>query len=97
MVASGKCLYCGGDYRKLRSDGKFCKDSCRVQYNDLPKLMKAKAEKAMDLMAQMRELAEKYPHLVAELDTQMSRVHQKSTLEWFAVSTLPNLPESKKP
>jgi len=35
------------------------------------------------------DVAEKYPELVPVLDVQMSRVHEKSTMEWFKVSTLP--------
>jgi len=89
MVDTVHCLHCGKPYRRFRSTGKFCSDSCRVQHAGLPALMKAKADKAMDLMAQMRELAEKYPELVPVLDIQISRVHEKSTMEWFKVSALP--------
>jgi hypothetical protein len=89
MVYERKCAFCGDGYRGFRSNGKFCSDNCRVQFGQFPAKIKSKADKIIDLMAQMRELAEKYPHLVPVLDVQMSRVHEKSTLEWFAVSRLP--------
>lgn len=91
-----KCAYCGKEYRRFRRDGKFCSDTCRVQNARLPARLKEKADKAIDYIAQMRELAEKYPHLLPQLDGLLLDVQQKATLEWMKLSQIGNLPETKK-
>lgn len=72
-----KCAYCGSTFTASRSDARFCKDACRVGMNTLPERMKTKADHAIDYLAQMRELAEKFPQLSPALDEQLARVAAK--------------------
>lgn len=88
MVDEAVCQFCGKKYRRFRSDGKFCSDSHRVQFGQLPAKLKAKADRAIDLIAQMRELVEQYPHLLAQCDTELLNVQQKATTEWVRLSQL---------
>lgn len=97
MPYSAKCQHCGKSYDRLRSDGKFCSDNCRVKHARLPLDLMNKASKARNLMDEMRALAVKYPELVPLLDTYLLEIQQKATQEWVRVSQLINLPETKKP
>lgn len=88
MVYEVRCQYCGKPYRKFRAQGKFCSDSCRVGNARLPARLVEKANIAIDYIAQMRELTEKYPQLYEILDIQLERVQAKVALERL---TLPQI------
>ena len=61
MSYTNTCHYCSKPFPALRSDAKFCSDSCRVSYSRLPSTFSTKAGNSWAGMADILELAKKHP------------------------------------
>jgi len=95
MNTQRKCDYCFKSFTAFTEHTRFCSNACRVSYHNLPKRLAEKADKAIDYVAQMQELAEKYPHLIPLLSDELHRVHLRSRRVNLFLLKLPGLQETK--
>lgn len=59
----GICAYCGDEFTRKRSTGKFCKPAHRTAYNYLPYRIAGMWERALHDIVQITMITEDYPHL----------------------------------
>lgn len=88
MAKDIKCAYCSKIVGMGRNDAKFCSDKCRVAWSQLSLKMMNKASKAMKLVSEIREMAQKYPHLASLADNYTLDVQQRATQEWMRLSQI---------
>jgi len=90
-----KCNYCEKTFRAFRRDARFCSDSCRVSYSRLPSTLKVKAGNAWGYMADILELAKKYPDRADVAAEQLAWLQERLTILQQLVDQVRDLPENK--
>lgn len=74
-----KCHYCGEGFRAFRSDAKFCSDSCRVSYSQLPARFSSKAANGYAAMVDIYDLALRFPEKMDEAEKQFAWLQERLT------------------
>ena len=69
-----KCAYCGDTFEAIRSSAKYCSDTCRVKYNNLPNLLERDFDGIVDRLNQIADTLASYPELTIEIDEYLQRV-----------------------
>ena len=66
-----KCHYCQKSFRAFRVTARFCSDSCRVSYSQLPRRFQEKAGNSWAGMKDIVDLATRFPEKLDEAEKQM--------------------------
>jgi len=71
------CRFCKKKFRAFRNDAKFCSNSCRVSYHQLPVKFSEKAGGSFGYMCEIENLSKRFPEKIEEAEKQLAWLRQQ--------------------